>query len=402
MAKDEASLSQVIVNEDFADDIRTLDAIKAVPSILEVVCKSTGMGFAAVARVTRDRWVACSVRDEIGFGLAAGSELAIETTICNEIRDHREPVIIDHVAQDPAYRDHHTSRLYGLQSYISMPIVLSDGSFFGTLCAIDPNPAHVSQPHIVAMFRLFAEMIGHHIDAGRTVAMSRHALTDEQETSALREQFIAVLGHDLRNPLAGIQGGMHLLAKEQLSDRGKTIVGMVNDAVKRMAGIVDNVTDFARGRLGGGIPLNRSRASLGEMLHQVVAELSSGSPDRHILTDFTLKQDIDVDHGRLGQLFSNLLANALTHGAPDMPVRAEAHVVDGHLELRTINGGEPIPPSLMDGLFAPFARGTARAKSEGLGLGLYIASQIAKAHGGTLTAWSTPEETVFLFRMPMG
>jgi sigma-B regulation protein RsbU (phosphoserine phosphatase) len=99
-------------------------------------------------------------------------------------------------------------------------------------------------------------------------------------------------------------------------------------------------------------------------------------------------------------LFSNLLANALTHGAADLPVRAEARVVDGQLELRTINGGEPIPQTAMDRLFSPFSRGEVRPGQEGLGLGLYIASQIAAAHGGTLTASSTAHETTFLFRMP--
>ncbi|KKC24950.1 GAF domain-containing sensor histidine kinase [Sphingomonas sp. SRS2] len=387
--------------KDFTDDIRLLDGIKAVPSILEVVCQATGMGFAAVARVTEDRWVACSVRDDIGFGLVPGSELKVETTICNEIRDHREPVIIDNVAADPRYRDHHTPEIYGLQSYISMPIILSDGSFFGTLCAIDPRPAQVSRPHIVNMFRLFAEMIGQHIEAGRRLIDSRHALLGEQEASALREQFIAVLGHDLRNPLAAIQSGMRLLGAEQLSARGVKIIGMIDDAVLRMAGIIDNVMDFARGRLGGGIALERSRRPLRDMLDQIVAEFSSSHPGRTIKTTITMTEEVDADHGRLGQLFSNLLGNAIVHGSPDMPIRVEARVADGHLELRIVNGGDPISPAAMDKLFTPFARGEVKPSLQGLGLGLYIASQIAQAHGGTLTASSDGNETVFLFRMPI-
>jgi signal transduction histidine kinase len=389
------------VNEDFADDIRMIEAIKAVPTILEIVCQATGMGFAAVARVTDDRWVACCVRDEIGFGLEPGSELPITTTICNEIRDHRQPVIIDDVATDKLYRDHHTPKLYGLQSYISMPIILSDGSFFGTLCAIDPHPAHVSRSHIVSMFELFADMIGSHFEAAESAAASRHALLSERETSALREQFIAVLGHDLRNPLAAIQGGMHILAKEPVSERGAKAVGMMGQTVARMSGIIDNLMDFARGRLGGGIALEHSVRPLETMLDQIVTELRVAHPGRQIDAAFDVTEHIDADHSRLGQLFSNLLANALTHGAPDLPVRTEASVIDGQLELRTINGGDPIPQSAMDRLFSPFSRGEVRPGQEGLGLGLYIASQIAAAHGGTLTASSSHEETTFLFRMPL-
>ena len=83
-----------------------------MPTILEVVCRTTGMGFAAVARVTEDRWVACSVLDEIDFGLKVGGELRLETTICHEIRQTREAVVIDNVAEDPIYCKHATPAMY--------------------------------------------------------------------------------------------------------------------------------------------------------------------------------------------------------------------------------------------------------------------------------------------------
>src|ERR1700733_8814265 len=104
---------------DFTADIAHVQQIEAVPKILQVVCRTTGMGFAAVARVTDSRWICCAVRDEIQFGLAPGGELRVETTICHEIRQHREPVVIDHVAQDATYCGHHTPATYGFQSYIS-------------------------------------------------------------------------------------------------------------------------------------------------------------------------------------------------------------------------------------------------------------------------------------------
>ena len=123
-----------------ADDIAAVARIDAVPKILEVVCRLTGMRFAAVARVTAERWVACAVRDEIEFGLVPGGELELASTICDEIRQSGQAVVIDHVAQSVEFRDHHTPRQYGLQSYISTPIY-HRGEFFGTLCAIDPAPA---------------------------------------------------------------------------------------------------------------------------------------------------------------------------------------------------------------------------------------------------------------------
>jgi GAF domain-containing protein len=115
----------------FQPDIDAVQRIDAVPKMLNVICRTTGMGFAAVARVTEERWICCAVRDEIEFGLKAGGELRIETTICHEIRQSHKAVVIDHVAQDQAFFGHHTPAMYGFQSYISVPIILSDGTFLG-------------------------------------------------------------------------------------------------------------------------------------------------------------------------------------------------------------------------------------------------------------------------------
>ena len=115
---------------DIAADIAAVQRIDAVPRILEIVCRSTGMGFAAVARVTDKRWVCCAVRDEIEFGLQPGGELKVETTICHEIRQSHHAVVIDHVGEDEVFAGHHTPAMYGFQSYISVPIALADGTIF--------------------------------------------------------------------------------------------------------------------------------------------------------------------------------------------------------------------------------------------------------------------------------
>ncbi|WP_158810303.1 GAF domain-containing sensor histidine kinase [Beijerinckia sp. L45] len=385
------------------DDVAAIANIDAVPTILEVICRTTGMGFAAVARVTEDRWIACSVRDDIEFGLKAGGELKVETTICDSIRNRREAVVIDHVAEDAIYRDHHTPALYRFQSYISMPILMPDGQFFGTLCAIDPRPARINTPHVVGMFKLFAELIAFHIDAHRKLAASAAVLLDERHASVLREQFIAVLGHDLRNPLAAIDGGAHLLLRRAKLDEASTsVVTQIRKSVDRMAELIDNVLDFARGRLGSGLNLQREdHALLLPTLQHVVSELRAASPGRTIETDFALAGSINCDGGRIGQLLSNLVGNAIAHGAANRPIKVEASTDDGVLRLAVINGGVPIPPDTIEHLFAPFFRAPRRATNQGLGLGLYIASEIAKAHGGTLAVTSTEAETRFSFRMPL-
>jgi signal transduction histidine kinase len=385
-----------------AADIAAVARIDAIPRILEVVCRTTGMGFAAVARVTDERWIACAVRDEIAFGLVPGGELELETTICNEIRQHHRTVVIDNVATDESYRSHATPARYGFQSYISVPIMLKGGNFFGTLCAIDPQPARLNTPEFVGMFQLFVDLIAFHLDAQQRLAVTEATLSTEREHAVLREQFIAVLGHDLRTPLSAISAGGRILLKTPLDEKSVSIVGLMLNSVKRAAGIIDNVVDFARGRLGGGLTLQRGVAEpLEPMLAQVVDELRSAWPDRVIEFEATLMDSVNCDGGRIGQLCSNLVSNALIHGSPNTPVLVTAAARSGVFELAVSNQGEMIPPALIEKLFQPFVRADAQRDKQGLGLGLYIASEIAKAHGGVLSATSSPGNTTFTFRMPM-
>lgn len=231
---------------------------------------------------------------------------------------------------------------------------------------------------------------------------ARTSLASERETSELREQFIAVLGHDLRNPLASISAGARILGRGAKTEKEHQVVAMLQTTVMRMAELIDNVLDFARGRLGGGITLDRNaRKPLEPVLHQVIDELRLSSQGRQIEAEYALDSPVDCDRARIGQLVSNLVGNALSHGAANQPVRVRAETASGLFKLSVANGGEPIPEAAMEKLFEPFFRGEVRASRHGLGLGLHIASQIAKAHDGVLTVTSTPEETRFIFVMPL-
>lgn len=225
-------------------------------------------------------------------------------------------------------------------------------------------------------------------------------LVDERHTSALREQFIAVLSHDLRNPLASIDAGMRALRKTPLTDTARTYTELIQKSVARMAELISNTIDFARGRLGSGLSLNREDGPLAPALMHVIEELRIAWPDRTI--DVALDQSsVNCDKGRIAQLLSNLVANALTHGSSEEPVRVRS-ATEGHiLSISVVNRGAPIPPDVMGRLFQPFTRDEMRPSQMGLGLGLFIAFEIAKAHGGTIEALSTPDETRFTFQMPV-
>jgi len=171
-----------------------------------------------------------------------------------------------------------------------------------------------------------------------------------------------------------------------------------------MAGLIDDVLDFARGRLGGGIAVELTEIeNLNAGLLTVVQELQDGQPDCQIIVDIGVSCPVRCDLGRLQQIASNLLGNALSHGQPRSPVKISAKAEANDFVLEVWNAGEPIPAESLDKIFEPFWRHSASANRNGLGLGLHICSEIVRAHQGRLSVTSTREGgTQFTARLPLG
>lgn len=220
----------------------------------------------------------------------------------------------------------------------------------------------------------------------------------EQQNALIREQFIAVLGHDLRNPLGGVMSAAQLVARSNLGAREEKLVKLIQTGSKRMHDMINDIMDLARGRLGGGFPVSLAETDLEQLLNQVSDELKVVWPEKSIESDFNIRQDVMCDPGRLSQMVSNLLANAIIHGSPVTPISVQATVTEEIWEISVINQGKPIPREALPHLFHPFRREGQQKSQNGLGLGLYIASEIAKAHNGMLTVTSDEQQTCFTFR----
>lgn len=385
-------------------DVKAISQMGVVNSILQVVCQTTGMGFAAVARVTDDGWTACAVRDEIQFGLAPGGRLDVKTTLCREVRAAKTPIVIEHASNDVRYATHPTPKMYGLESYISVPIVLPGGEYFGNLCAVDRRPFPIGGPQVVEMFSLFANLIARQIGDERRYLEASAALAGERVTAELREQFIAVLGHDLRSPLGAISAIAELLelqgSRADAADLGRRL----SASASRMGSLIDDVLDLARGRLGAGMLLTlQPEANLDVLLRNVITELEIGHTGRKVDATLVLSKPVVCDRTRIQQLLSNLVRNALIHGSERFPVRVSVQSDDQYYTMEVANGGPPIAPHDLARIFQPFARQSARSgSSQGLGLGLYICSQIAQAHGGSLEMHSTHQDgTRVTARLPL-
>ncbi|CRM99485.1 MULTISPECIES: GAF domain-containing sensor histidine kinase [Pseudomonas] len=377
----------------FAPDIRAVTQIQAVPMILRLVKHLTGLRFAAVVRVTEKHWVTCAVDDSLSFGLQPGDELELESTICHEIRQHRQPVVFGDASNHQVYATHHTPLKYGLRSYISVPIIRANGEFFGTLCAIDPEPSEIERPEILQNLTLFAQLIAANLDIQNSLDATRTELEDVRETGRLRDQFIAVLGHDLRTPLSAIRMSAELLETKLTERSTRKLVHAIHSSTQRMGVLIENVLDFARGRLGGGIPVSRSKVdNLQAEIHRVINEVRNSKPDAQIEQSIDVPTGIKCDPVRVGQLLSNLLGNAITHGDIAFPIQVRAYVDREHLIISVTNEGEPIEPARLPLIFQPYTRFEESGLGGGLGLGLYIASEIVKGHQGSITVTSTADE----------
>jgi signal transduction histidine kinase len=387
------------------NDVAAIGRIDAVPTLLRVICETTGMRFAAVARVTAGTWTACAVHDDLDFGLKPGGQLDIDTTLCKEAREARAPIAIDQASTDATYRDHHTPHIYGIESYISVPIVLRSGEYFGNLCAIDPLPAKVSEPRILSLFTLFAELIALQLENDRSREAQRTALVEERAEADRREQFIAILGHDLRGPLGGILAGAEFLQRPGGASESQVVMvaRRIAASARRMSGLVSDVLDVAKGRVSGGFSVRMSDVhDVDEALREVVSELQQAHPSRTFIVDIDAPHEVHCDRDRVQQLVSNLLQNALTHGSADGPITVSAKVTDGYIALTVTNTGPPIPEASLPHLFEPFWRRSAAPSREGLGLGLFICAEIVRAHGGRIEVVSSLESgTTFAARLPL-
>jgi signal transduction histidine kinase len=181
------------------------------------------------------------------------------------------------------------------------------------------------------------------------------------------------------------------------------MAGRIKTNARRMSALIDDVLDFARGRLGGGIAVELTDVeNINTGLTTVIQELQDAQPDSKILSNISVNHSVRCDLGRLQQVASNLLANALTHGLANSPIKISARADETDLVLEVWNTGDPIPAESIDKIFKPFWRHSVSASRKGLGLGLHICSQIVRAHDGRMTVTSTRENgTRFTVRLPL-
>lgn len=237
----------------------------------------------------------------------------------------------------------------------------------------------------------------------RALAAEEAALLERARLQEFQERFLAILGHDLRNPLAAIDMGIGLLQRGPEPAAARRLLGRMETSSRRMTRMIEQILDLTRSRLGGGLPIQPKPMELAPMLHDVVEEARAGRPERMVEL-VCPRVDGRWDRDRLEQVFSNLVGNALSYGAATTPVRVYCHVERETVHVDVFNEGPTIPEELREKIFDPFRRGEREGRekgTEGLGLGLYISRELVLAHGGDIRVRSTAGEgTTFRVSLP--
>ena len=392
-------------DQNLLNDIEAVKQIPIVSNMLEVVCQLTGMGFAAVARVTEDKWITCSALDYLGFGLKPGDELPILSTLCNEIRDHRQPIVFDDVAKDEQYCNHHTPKTYGLQSYISYPIILKDGSFFGTLCAIDPKPNKVKNPQVMNTFALFAELLAFHLEslgllerselATRELQQKNHLLTSKNTDL---DNFVYTASHDLKSPIANIESLLEVLAEaverdELERDEINQIMDLLRKNLKRFSITIKDLTTFVEAD-NFGLTDHPEEINIFEVVENVKQELNEGivSTDAAIVVFGDEKALLNIPKKNFKSILTNLLSNALKYRSPERTphVIVKLEKAGNKTQLTVTDNGLGIPKNRQNEVFTLFKR--FHDHVEGSGLGLYIVKRMIDKCNGQILVNSTENQ----------
>jgi signal transduction histidine kinase len=226
-------------------------------------------------------------------------------------------------------------------------------------------------------------------------------LRQRTETLRLNEMFVAVLGHDLRTPLSAIVTSAHILQRTDDPAIVRRVAEQLQQSGQRMSRMIEDILDLARARLAGGIPLQRARMDLAQLIRKTVAECSSAHPDCELRFSHAGDPVGDWDGERLAQVASNLIGNALQHGERSQPIDIHLDGTQPDVAILTVSNAGSIPEATLPHIFDPFRAGAERPlRNEGLGLGLFIVQQIVHGHRGHIDVQSTPAATRFQVTIP--
>ncbi len=302
------------------------------------------------------------------------------------------PLLINHASLDEQYKNHPGLTKYGIESYLAVPLYRNNGELFGTLCALDSEPRYISEKHIQT-FELMANLIAFELEAEEQRTEREVALNLAEQTSEARARFMSILGHDLRNPLNTIVMAANLQKMGTLDQtKNNEMSDKIIKTAKRMNFLIEDLLDASQTFQGNKIRIERKPTDLCVICSSIIEEFRISNPER--VFEFYAEENCygDWDEGRIGQVLSNFLSNAISYGSSSKPIKINLIEDWDKVVLQVNNQGEVIGDETQKNLFIPFWRGAKKlSNSSGLGLGLFIVKQIIESHGGSVNVESNRE-----------
>ncbi|SNR74520.1 His Kinase A (phospho-acceptor) domain-containing protein [Maribacter sedimenticola] len=392
------------LNDSYKRNIEDIQSIEVLPTILNVIKETTQMGFIAVARVTQEKWLTCSALDDVNFGLKPGDELVVETTICHEIRQANKLVVIDHVETDPYFRNHPTPLQYGFQSYISVPIILKNGDFFGTLCAIDPKPNKLNNDKVIGMFTLYADLISFHLQAIENLRAIRQKV---RQQDVRLEAFEFISSHDLQEPLRKIQTFSTIIREREANNLPPNVAtyfkGIEREANK-MRKILKDLLDYSETEEF----VDRFKTThLEKIVQRAITRIQQDLTACGGTISLTSMEEVNAIPIQLEQLFYGLLANSIAYRCPNRPLTISIACTSGKGGVFNVEGlnnqttycmvtvkdnGIGFQQKYAERIFGMFKRLNADNNDKSTGIGLAIAKRIVENHHGRIFAYGEPDK----------
>ncbi|RYH51387.1 MAG: hypothetical protein EON54_15110 [Alcaligenaceae bacterium] len=440
------------MNAPTQSDLITAQRLPALPSILKALRGLTKMRFAALVRLTGTDWQACVVDDCAGLGIRAGDVWEVDNTLCQKVREINQPVNWPDVSTAPFSRSSsHMASLLGIQAYFAYPIYRADGSFFGTLCAMDTVRGEPAAASVIDAASAFSQILGPQLRAVEPTDHEAHSTTAasiERDVRTVTQTFqsttqpippagsaspvaggdvgradavsppsgqpsasldpvvqgkvLSVMSHDLRNPMHSLMAAIEMIQIKPMEPRLQRLMGMVQGSAVRLSELARQALDFARLQTLGDVVINVSPAhDLGSTVESAVGHVRASYPQRNIVVNITGCPPMNIDPSRVEQLLEIVLTHAVKHCGVDRDVEVHARRVDQALALDVAVPDYILDAALVPHVFDPFYAVDGEAQTAHLGIGLYLARAIALAHQGELTLVTDAGQARFVVTLPL-
>jgi sigma-B regulation protein RsbU (phosphoserine phosphatase) len=341
---------------------------------------------------------------------ATGEILHVNATLCQWLKHRREALVGKVRFQDlltmggRIFHQTHIApllRMQGSVAEVKLEFLASDGRTIPVMvnlaergwqgrtvlhvAAFVAEDRHKYERELIAQRKRAEELSSQQVQTQRDLAEAR---AQAEDRALFAEQMVGIVSHDLRNPLSAIHMSSALLGMGAVPEQQRAVLGRINRSVGRAERLITDLLDFTQARLGGGLAVERKSVDLHEVIAESVSELAVAFPERSIVHVREGAGACSADADRVTQALGNLVGNAVTYGSPYQPVTVTTRTTGQSFDILVHNDGEPIPAAMKEALFEPMVRGAKAAGARGVGLGLYIVREIAKAHGGTVSVES--------------